>query len=48
MMYDDNRYEVECKYTQTVVVASRPVVARLDMGPLAAVLNKLEDGLDKV
>ncbi|KIY93381.1 hypothetical protein MNEG_14581 [Monoraphidium neglectum] len=41
-VYDDRRYEVECKYTQTVVVASRPVFPRLDMAPLAAALNALE------
>ncbi|KAF8057677.1 PAP17 [Scenedesmus sp. PABB004] len=42
MMYDDNRYEVECKYTQFVVLASRPTWPRLDMAPLAAVLNRFE------
>lgn len=43
MIYDDNRYEVEAKYTQFVVLASRPTWPRLDMAPLAAVLNKFED-----
>lgn len=42
MMYDDNRYELECKYTQFVHLTSRPVWPRLDMAPLAAVLNQLE------
>lgn len=42
-MYDDNRYEVECKYTQAVAVHSRPVTARLDLAPLARALNRLED-----
>lgn len=42
MMYDDNRYEVECKYTQFVNILSRPTWPRLDLGPLAAVLNKFE------
>ncbi len=47
-MYDDQRYEIECKYTQTVAVASRPVQPRLDMGPLAALLNQLETGMPQV
>ncbi|KAF6262460.1 TLD-domain-containing protein [Scenedesmus sp. NREL 46B-D3] len=42
MMYDDNRYEVEAKYTQFVQLVSRPTWPRLDMAPLAAVLNKFE------
>jgi hypothetical protein len=42
MVYDDNRYEVEAKYTQFITLASRPVWPRLDMTPLAAVLNQLE------
>lgn len=42
MMYDDNRYEVECKYTQFINLASRPTWPRLDLAPLAAVLNKFE------
>ncbi len=47
-MYDDNRYEVECKYTQTVALTSRPVTARLDMAPLAAALNAMEEpGLEE-
>ncbi|WIA22309.1 hypothetical protein OEZ85_004625 [Tetradesmus obliquus] len=42
MMYDDNRYEVEEKYTQFVQLVSRPTWPRLDLAPLAAVLNKFE------
>jgi hypothetical protein len=42
MMFDDNRYEIEAKYTQFITVASRPVWPRLEMAPLAAVLNQLE------
>jgi hypothetical protein len=42
MMYDDNRYEVESKYTQFITLTSRPIWPRLAMGPLAAVLNQLE------
>lgn len=44
-VYDDHRYELECKYTQTVVLASRAVAPRLDMAPLAALLNQLETGM---
>jgi hypothetical protein len=43
-VYDDGRYEVESKYTQTVAVWSRAVTPRLDLGPLAALLNRLEAG----
>ena len=42
MMYDDNRYEVESKYTQFITLTSRPVWPRLAMAPLAAVFNQLE------
>lgn len=42
MLYDDNRYEVEEKYTQFINLTSRPVWPRLDMRPLAALLNKFE------
>lgn len=45
-MYDGHRYEVECKYTQFVEFTSRPVWPRLDMTPLAAVLNTMEVDLD--
>lgn len=41
-MYDGNRYEVECKYTQFIEFWSRGVWPRLDMAPLAEVLNMLE------
>jgi hypothetical protein len=41
-IYAGNRYEIECKYTQTVNYTSRPVTPRLDLGPLAALLNSLE------
>lgn len=41
-MYDDQRYEVECKYSQFVVLPSRPVWPRLDLAPLATLLNTLE------
>jgi hypothetical protein len=47
-MYDDNRYEVEEKYTQFVDLNSRPVWPRLDMHPLAALLNKLEQCHDSL
>lgn len=39
---DTRQYEVEEKYTQFVNVHSRPVQARLDMGPLAAALNRID------
>ena len=39
------RYELECKYTQFVQLHSRSVVARLDLTPLATVLNSMEEGL---
>ncbi|KXZ54901.1 hypothetical protein GPECTOR_4g973 [Gonium pectorale] len=41
-MYDGQRYEVESKYTQFVNVFSRPVWPRIDMAPLARVLNAME------
>ncbi|MEW5314804.1 MAG: hypothetical protein WDW38_006273 [Sanguina aurantia] len=44
-MYDYNRYEVECKYTQFVDVHSRPVWPRIDMLALANALNSIETGL---
>uniref|UniRef100_A0A7S3R957 Oxidation resistance protein 1 n=1 Tax=Dunaliella tertiolecta TaxID=3047 RepID=A0A7S3R957_DUNTE len=43
-MYDKNRYELECKYTQYIQLQSRPVWPRLDMAPLVQVLNVLELG----
>lgn len=36
-MYSGNRYEVECKYTQFVVLHSRPVWPRVNLAPLAEV-----------
>lgn len=36
-VYDGNRYEVECKYTQFVNVCSRPVWPRVSMGALTDV-----------
>ncbi|MBB6612484.1 hypothetical protein H7F15_15675 [Pontibacter sp. Tf4] len=42
--YDNNRYELEYKYTTWVDLASRPVLPRLPMAPLAARLNALETG----
>lgn len=42
-MYDGQRYEVECKYHQFVVTCGRPVWPRLDLTPLAALLNQMED-----
>lgn len=41
-LYDDQRYEVEEKYTQFVNVHSRPVQARLEMGHLAKLLNMID------
>jgi hypothetical protein len=41
-IYDGNRYELEAKYTQFVVLPSRPVYPRLDFGPLASTLNLME------
>ena len=46
-MYEGQRYEVEEKYTQFVNVHSRKVQARLDMGPLSAVLNEADVGRKK-
>ncbi|QCR21277.1 DUF6687 family protein [Pontibacter sp. SGAir0037] len=40
--YDQNRYELEYKYTTWVDIASRPTLPRLPMAPLAEKLNKLE------
>ena len=41
-MYDGQRYELECKYTTWVDLASRPTLPRLHLGPLATRLNTLE------
>lgn len=43
-LYEGHRYEVEEKYTQFVNVYSRKVHARLEMGPLAALLNDVDVG----
>jgi hypothetical protein len=40
--YDNNRYELEYKYTTWVDIASRPTLPRLPMVPLAARFNQLE------
>ncbi|KAG2451189.1 hypothetical protein HYH02_003796 [Chlamydomonas schloesseri] len=44
-MYDNHRYEVESKYTQFVTTHSRPVWPRIDMAPLARVLNRMDAGV---
>ncbi|GLC41538.1 hypothetical protein PLESTM_001212500 [Pleodorina starrii] len=41
-MYDNQRYELESKYTQFICCHSRPVWPRIDMGPLARMLNRME------
>ncbi|GIL55153.1 hypothetical protein Vafri_10748 [Volvox africanus] len=41
-MYDNQCYELESKYTQFVSCRSRPVWPRVDMGPLARLLNRME------
>ena len=43
-MYDGQRYELECKYTTWIDLASRPTLPRLPLGPLAARLNTRETG----
>ena len=43
-LYGGQRYEFEGKYTQIVSVHSRPVHGRLEMGPLAAALNRADPG----
>ncbi|MFD2247116.1 DUF6687 family protein [Pontibacter ruber] len=40
--YDQNRYELEYKYTTWVDLATRPTLPRISMAPLAARLNELE------
>ncbi|WP_347158553.1 DUF6687 family protein [Pontibacter chitinilyticus] len=42
MCYDQNRYELEYKYTTWVDIASRPTLPRLSLAPLAQRLNQLE------
>lgn len=41
-IYDDNRYELEYKYTTWIDLASRPTLPRLALAPLVARLNTLE------
>jgi hypothetical protein len=41
-LYDGQRYELECKYTTWIDLASRPTLPRLALAPLAARLNELE------
>ncbi|MCC9135447.1 DUF6687 family protein [Pontibacter silvestris] len=40
--YEQNRYELEYKYTTWVDIDSRPTLPRLSMAPLAEKLNQLE------
>ncbi len=40
--YDDNRYELEYKYTTWVDIVSRPSFPRIDLQPLVQILNKKE------
>ncbi|RAU82667.1 hypothetical protein DP923_12045 [Pontibacter arcticus] len=42
MCYDQNKYELEYKYTTWVDIATRPTLPRLPMAQLAARLNQLE------
>jgi hypothetical protein len=41
-LYDGQRYELECKYTTWIDLASRATLPRLPLAPLAARLNALE------
>jgi len=41
--YEQNRYELEYKYTTWVDLASRPTLPRMNMAPLADSLNQLEE-----
>ena len=41
-IYDNNRYELEYKYTTWVDIVSRPTLPRIDLSPLANQLNQLE------
>lgn len=43
--YNENRYELEIKYTCHVDIFSRPTLPKLDMRPLAAYLNRREKQL---
>ena len=40
--YEQNRYELEYKYTTWIDLASRPTLPRLHLAPLAERLNQLE------
>lgn len=40
--YEQNRYELEYKYTTWVDIASRPTLPRITMAPLAKKLNEIE------
>ncbi|MEQ8908087.1 MAG: hypothetical protein RIC95_02760 [Vicingaceae bacterium] len=42
-LYDENRFELECKYTTWVDIASRPTLPRVNLQPLAKQLNKIEE-----
>lgn len=41
-IYNNNRYELEYKYTTWVDIVSRPTLPRIDLQPLAAQLNTME------
>ena len=41
--YNNQRYELEYKYTTWVDIVSRPALPRIDLKPLAKKLNKLEN-----
>ncbi|MAY83288.1 MAG: hypothetical protein CMP59_04065 [Flavobacteriales bacterium] len=41
-IYPSNRYELECKYTTWIDLASRPNLPRVDLRPLAEQLNQIE------
>ena len=41
-IYPENRYELEYKYTGWIDLASRTSLPRIDLKPLAAVLNQTE------
>lgn len=46
LIRETSRYEFEYKYTGFVELASRPAKPRIDLGPLAAALNRMEGGRD--
>ncbi len=41
-LLEDNRYELECKYTTWIDIASRPTLPRVNLKPLAESLNRIE------